>query len=397
MRRYPVLIATTALVTLAGAWPAFADVSVTGDVGFTYDTADDGKMDPDYNIWVKADQVNDKNTRYGGAVRLTPGNDGDASSSRHYLYVENEMGKLILGQHHGPGYTMSLGADWRGTVSAPGKSSYNAIQGHTTPRVIYQTPNVGGFQLGTSVSSGSETLGAETQLGVNYSIPFGDSKIRLGHSRHKVGAVGMQTSDAKADETGIEFNHGKWTVSFLKFNRKEADGFITNEFHPTNLDLAFWCMRKPYVTWGGDPEGTRIVHSVSECDFPENGVLENINNDELGNIDSVDLSSTPLYFSPLDYSRKYPHNSESKNGHVFTYDTFNTGAETSGQEMEIAYTVNDQMVMNLVKYSENDYDRLTIGTSVTIAPNLNVSMSQSSIDNNGTSESATRIKAKYIF
>ena len=55
--------ATTALVTLAGVSAASADVTISGHTRFTYDT-DTEKQDPDFNVWIKSDQVTDTGLKY---------------------------------------------------------------------------------------------------------------------------------------------------------------------------------------------------------------------------------------------------------------------------------------------------------------------------------------------
>lgn len=382
-----IFFATTALVVLGGVTAASADVSISGYTRFTHDTNTE-TQDPDFNLWFKADQTTDTGLKYGGAIRFTP-DDTDESGSRHYMFLENEAGKIIMGKHHGPGYTMSLGADWRGTVSAPGRSSYNALQGHTTPRVIYQSPNVGGFQFGASVSSGSETLGAETQTGLNYSMPLGSSNVKLGYSTHNVEPVGMQTSNAKNNEAGIEITQGKFMFSFVSFDRKQSDGFVTNEFQVENGDIAAWCSgRRGYVSVGGDPNGTKVLQKVYNCDFSSFGG---------GTNHSADISNTPVYFSSDDYLLKFPHRGDDKNGHVFTHTTFESGKKTSGQEFEMAYAVNDGLTLNVVQYSEDDYDRTSIGGKMTLAPGLTASLAHSSIDNDGVDEDSARFRVNYSF
>ena len=458
-----ILFATTALVALGGVSATAADVSITGYTRFTYDSGpDDAVLDPDYNIWVKADEVTDNNLRYGGAVRLTPGTEGDASSSRHYLWFENEMGKVTMGQHHGPAYTMSLGADWRGTVSAAGKSSYNVFQGHTTPRIIYTTPNVSGFQLGTSVSQGTDSLGTETQTGVNYSIPFNDTTITLGHSFSKVDAVMNGAGKMESKETGIQITHGKFTASYLTFDRSKAGTPVTTT--TTNL------VGTGVTTLIGADTNEKVVGTSSQTNVIGTETFEQVVGTEETQGEIIgyrDETRTEIYFEPKYSFNLCPDLTEDnrKNDDCYeqveqtreitetvpvyetvtvpiyetvtvpiyetvtvpnyetvvtpiyatntTYEMVDTTTtsikdheDLKGNEIEIAYAVNDELTINLVKFStENtgldgktsEYDRTSIGGKVNLASNLTAHLSHSSIDNNGTDENTTRFRLNYSF
>ena len=356
-------LTTTAIVVLGGIASASADVSISGYTRFTYDDKPgEATFDPDYNIWLKSENTADTGLTYGGAIRLTPGNDGDASSSRHYLHLENDAGKLIFGQHHGPAYTMSVGADWRGTVSAYTKdSSYNVFQGHETPRVIYMSPNVSGFQFGTSVSQGTEDTGTESQTGLNYSMPFMGSTVKIGHNFSSVD--GLATAPKMdSNETGIEITKGGFTFSYLTFDRKKS-GTIS---HTRSLFDRISTYRVQ-----ADHVGTQYVtvsNAIPVADVPG----------------TIDLDTgTYTYFETVDDKVK-------------------------GNEIELAYAANDDLAVNLVHFesdtsSFNDngadkkYSHLTFGVKYDVMPGLTASAAHSKIDDNGEDESAVRMRLNFNF
>ena len=134
-----VLLATTALFALSGVTVAAADVSISGHVRFHYDSWSDNVVDKDtddikasannnnststdLNIWVKGNMVTDNGLTVAPVARI----EGDTKGvTRHYIRLSDDWGTIILGNHHTPAYTMSLGADWRGTVSGaagPGRT-----------------------------------------------------------------------------------------------------------------------------------------------------------------------------------------------------------------------------------------------------------------------------------
>ena len=359
----------TALIALGGMSSALAEVSVSGYTRFTYDdNATTSVMNPDYNVWIKADDATDTGLEYGGAIRVTP-DDGLEPGSRHYIWLKNEMGTVTMGQHHGPAYTMSLGADWRGTVSAAGDSSYNVFQGHSTPRVIYKSPNISGFQFGTSVSQGTDKLGTEAQTGINYSIPFNDAVITLGHSISSVDGIDDIAPAMKSNETGVEIKRGGLTASFLTFDRNKSG---TTKTEPT-MDL-----RETYCY--SDLKPIKINEETGEPMGWEN----------VGQICHI-----------ISY---YP--GEHTNFRVPLWVETVHDESVSGNEIELAYAVNNALTLNVVKFNTDTtnadnnttaYNRTSIGAKYTIAPGLVASLSQSAIDNAGTDEDAMRFRLNYSF
>ena len=120
-----VLLATTALFALSGVTVAAADVSVSGHVRFHYDAwsdktedTDTGKnnnsMSTDPEIWIKSNMVTDNGLTVAPEARIK-GKDG--AIARHYIKLADDWGTLTLGRQHSVGRTMSLDAEWRGTVS----------------------------------------------------------------------------------------------------------------------------------------------------------------------------------------------------------------------------------------------------------------------------------------
>ena len=360
------LLATTAMFVFAGVSTSYADITLNGYSRFTLDTNQE-TQDPDFNIWVKAEDVNDNGMKYGGAIRFTP--DDEEPGSRHYLWMDTEVGKMILGKHHGPAYTMSLGSDWRGTVSASGKATTPIFQGHTTPRMIYMSPAVGGFQIGASLSSESSDLGKDTQLGVNYTTSFNETKFKFGFSNSEVSASQAVPAKSTANETGVEITNGKWMASFINFDKTEA----------TMSSTSFSQINRNHLR----------ATVPSDCQY-------------IGYDSSVTGKNDR--YAPMNM-----HCGETIRSTGYHFDTF-TGdhgvlsqgglseSKTNGNELEVAYTINDELVVNMVRYTDNhDYKRMSFGAKRDFTPNLYGSIAYSNIDDNGQGDSNIRIRMNYSF
>lgn len=220
---------TTALVTAMSGSAAFAEDSdgmpMRGKIdvsGYTSIDVGSGADDTvDYELKLDREAVTDNGFVFGGQLKVTPQDGKDTPNILPHLYWEGDGGKVIAGQHHGPARTMSVGSDWRGTVPAAGEANTSTFQGATTPRLIYQSPNIAGFEFGASVANGDNGYGNERQYGINYTIPLRDSMVRFGHSRSSVGGSGSFVSGS-TEETGVEFKHGKFTASFVNFAKNET-------------------------------------------------------------------------------------------------------------------------------------------------------------------------------
>lgn len=233
---------TAAFVTAMSGSMAFAEdsagVSMHGKLdvsGYTSVDLGSGADDSvDYELQINRKAVTDNGFVFGGQLKVTPQDDTNTPDVLPHLYWEGDVGKVIAGQHHGPARTMSVGSDWRGTVPAAGEANTSTFQGATTPRLIYQSPNIAGFEFGASVANGDNGYGNERQYGINYTIPLRDSMVRFGHSRSSVGGSGSFVSGS-TEETGVEFKHGKFTASFVNFSKSETNrvysGLTPQRYH----------------------------------------------------------------------------------------------------------------------------------------------------------------------
>lgn len=263
------MLATTALFALSGVTVAAADISISGHVRFHYDAWSDDKKDTDsvaikttkndagdfvtaesvslpasannnnatsteLNIWVKGSMVTDGGLTIAPEARLESAANG---GTRHYIKLMDDWGTIILGNHHTPAYTMSVGADWRGTVSgvagtvAPKPANGNVmtgsvtkVTGHKDTKVIYVTPNFGGFKGGVSFAdAGAESKANATEFVAEYGTSvLTDGNIRLSYVGAMQSAKDGEDKSTKQDnnEIGVEFTKGPFLVSVLQLSQK---------------------------------------------------------------------------------------------------------------------------------------------------------------------------------
>lgn len=158
------LLATTALFVVGGVSAAAADIAISGNVRFHYDTTsdsdtndaaegeNDNKMSSSTDIWVVGSHTSDSGLSYSGNVRLHQ-NDGD----RVFVSLSDDWGKITLGQDWSPMYSMALSANWRDTIAGtlPDKASRDKVITSTymttsgkSDKIAYKTPNMSGFVAG---------------------------------------------------------------------------------------------------------------------------------------------------------------------------------------------------------------------------------------------------------
>lgn len=234
---------TTALVTLGGITAVAADVSISGNSRFRYHAWSDDQADTgDANnsafanvlqLWVKADMKADSGLDYGVHVRL---GHGSATLDRNYIYLQDDWGKVQLGKTLNPYYTMSLGADWRGTGvgmisagGAPWKGDTKAITGsgggfEQNTKIVYETPNISGLKVGIGYAdAGGASKGDSTTMAINYSVDISDNAgLRFGYGRSSTAKTG---SDPKQTDTefGIEYSAGDFLLSAIRLEDKDGN------------------------------------------------------------------------------------------------------------------------------------------------------------------------------
>ena len=279
-----ILLATTALFALSGISVAAADVSISGHVRYHYDSWSDevkdaegsgnnnNSMDTDPEIWIKGKMVSDNGLTIAPEVRFK-GKAG--ATSRHYIKLSDDWGTLTLGRQHSVGRTMSLDGEWRGTVSganAPvGANTTNvsdalavltgdaltadkgmqlmtnpAIGAYAGPAaVIYQTPNISGFQAGVYFGdAGNDTKANATDIALVYSLDaFGDGGLKVGYISSSTSAANDGATSKKQDnnQLGVHLTSGDFMASIVQTKKKATpkSGGTSDKQNGQELELAY--------------------------------------------------------------------------------------------------------------------------------------------------------------
>ena len=276
------LFATTALFALGGVTAAVADVTVSGHVRFHYDSwkdnvkdeqasgdeaNDSGRnnnaMSTDPEVWIKGNMVTENGLTVAPEIRFK-GKDG--KTARHYIRLSDDWGTLTLGRQHSPARLMSLDGEWRGTVSganapvgpvtthmdrddAEGADPAKDLKLMTTPdvgkyagvaRVIYQTPNISGFQFGiSSGDAGGSSKANPTDFALVYSMDaFDGGSVKFGYASSITTAKNAAAKSTKNTDSqfGVELSAGSFGGSLVQ-TAKKAKPNMGSESKQTGQEL----------------------------------------------------------------------------------------------------------------------------------------------------------------
>ena len=275
-----ILLATTALIALGGVSVAAADVSVSGHVRYHYDSWSDevvdatnsgnnnNSMSTDAEIWIKGKMVTDNGLTIAPEIRLNNLHDKDEpASGRHYIKLSDDWGTLTLGRQHSVARTMSLDGEWRGTISganAPAGATTAPLDGDKaavakekntvlkTPNigayagpaaVIYQTPNVSGFQAGVYFGdAGGDSKANATDIAVTYGLDaFGDGGLKLGYISNSIAAENNSEKKHENNQLGLELTAGDFLASVVQTKKKATpkNGGMSDKQTGQELELAY--------------------------------------------------------------------------------------------------------------------------------------------------------------
>ena len=289
------LLASTALFALSGITAAAAQVDIAGNVRFHYEAWSDGikdsggannnRMTSSTELNFSADTVSNSGLRIQPYARLT-----DGGVTKRYVQLSDDWGTLILGAQSSPAASLSLDADWRGTVSGASSPSGNivtnqkkdgtALQGgnllsarndvriatgsgiglssSSTPKIIYLAPTVNSLKIGVSLTDAGDASGANiTEYGLQYTLPerwgvvatlgyVAATRADSGRIVQASNAQPIVTAKAKDgasnNELGLVVTYGDWQGSYVRVSRtsdlitlhdgvqsnNQAEGYLTD-------------------------------------------------------------------------------------------------------------------------------------------------------------------------
>lgn len=261
-----ILLTTTAMVALGSVSAIAADVSVSGNVRFRYNTwndsivdtvadgANNSTMTDVLQLWVKSSATTDNGLTLGTNTRILTGGTVD----RNYISIKGDFGSMTMGKDWGVASSSSLGENWAATVAggeitAPtGTSSdaYDSIMKTTASstsgkvnKINYSTPSINGIQAKVSFADAGTAGGDSTGVVLQYKAAMADGNLTLGYiGESQTAADGASgTADQEVSEVGASFSNGMGRIWGLKMTDKttENGGAVATDNNGTNFGVMY--------------------------------------------------------------------------------------------------------------------------------------------------------------
>lgn len=253
------LLTTTALIALGSVSAVAADISLSGNMRFRYNTWSDdnsavagennNSMSNVMQLWIKSSATLDNGLAIGTNTRIRKAGNID----RNWIDINGDFGQLDLGQQWTPSYANSLHENWMGTVAGgvylggstnAGLGSMNStgfIGGTTNNKVVYRN-SLGGINVAFSFAdAGASSEADETSMAVNYSMPMMDGSLKLNYADISTDSTNATTTDSNGAELGVQYSAGFGRVYALQQNTetKTAAGAKTNDQQNTTIGLNY--------------------------------------------------------------------------------------------------------------------------------------------------------------
>jgi hypothetical protein len=281
-----ILLTTTAFVALGSVAAVAADVSVSGNARFRYNSwsddnalpavdagANNTSMTDVLQLWVKSSATTDSGLSIGTNTRLLT----SGSVDRNWIDIDGDFGKIDLGKQWSLSYSGSLHENWMGTVAggifmggstngaavsardsvaaqsgraavatraaaaATNLASMNStgfIGGNKNNKVVYHMPSVGGLNAAIGYSDAGALSGAdETTTHVSYTMPMGGGSLKL--NMVTISTAGATETSAESDgrEVGVQYSSDFGRVYALSQNTETTTitGLSTNDQQGTTF------------------------------------------------------------------------------------------------------------------------------------------------------------------
>jgi len=283
-----ILLTTTAFVALGSVAAVAADVSVSGNARFRYNSwsddnalpatdagANNTSMTDVLQLWVQSSATTDSGLSIGTNTRILT----DGSVDRNWIDIDGDFGKIDLGKQWSLSYSGSMHENWMGTVAGgvfmggstngaavsardsvdaqvsnantavasraaaaatglAGMNSTGFIGGTKNNKVVYHIPSVGGFNAAVSYSDAGALLGSdETTTQVSYTMPMGGGSLKLNMVTNATSGTTETASESDGRELGVEYSGGFGRVYALSQNTETTtiNGVSTNDQEGTTF------------------------------------------------------------------------------------------------------------------------------------------------------------------
>jgi hypothetical protein len=259
-----ILLTTTALVALGSVSAVAADVSLSGNMRFRYNTwsDDNAQVDGENNnamsnvmqLWIKSSATTDNGLSIGTNTRIRKAGTID----RNWIDIDGEFGKVDLGQQWSLSYSQSLHEYWMGTVAGGvymgGSDNGNAVSardsvaaqsgraavatraaaaatnlsamntagfigGSTANKINYHLPSIAGLNVAIGYGDAGATSDAdETTMSARYAMPFASGNVTLNYAAISIDAATPLGAETFGRETGIQYSAGFGRVYYINQN-----------------------------------------------------------------------------------------------------------------------------------------------------------------------------------
>lgn len=301
-----ILLTTTALIALGSVSAVAADISLSGNLRWRYQTwSDDNPIVAGQNnnsmgeilqLWVRSSETLDNGMTIGTNTRLRAGGNID----RNWIDINGDFGSFDLGRQFSPSYTASLhegnvatvaGGDFTGgSVNGAAVAARNGVLAaqasdgvavaarpaavatgfaamnkgyiggiNRNNKIIYSIPAVAGLNASIGYADAGGTSEAnETSLAVTYDLAIADGNIKLVYANVKFDGATATSATNEGREIGVEYSSGFGRIYATQQNvttTPGAGGAKTND--------------QEGITFGGMynlNDATKVVYSRHETD-----------------------------------------------------------------------------------------------------------------------------------
>jgi hypothetical protein len=248
-----ILLTTTALIALGSVSAVAADISLSGNMRFRYNTwsDDNAQVDGENNnsmsnilqLWVMSSATTDNGLSIGTNTRFRAAGNID----RNWIDVDGEFGKIDLGQQWSLNYSQSLHENWMGTVAGgvymggtdngaavaardsvdaqvsnnntavtsraavaatnlAAMNSTGFTGGSTANKINYHLPSIAGLNIAIGYGdAGALSDADETTLSARYAMPLMTGSVTLNYASINTDSTTALTNSSFGRETGIQY------------------------------------------------------------------------------------------------------------------------------------------------------------------------------------------------
>ena len=251
-----ILLTTTALIALGSVAAVAADVSISGNTRFRYNTWSDdnaaaagennNSMTDVLQLWVKSSATTDSGLSIGTNTRiLTSG-----AVDRNWIDIDGDFGKIDLGKQWSLSYSGSLHEAWMGTVAGgvymggsnsaglAAMQSGGFIGGTKNNKVVYHMPSIGGFNAAIAYEDAGAASDADsTSSQISYTMPMADGSLKLNMASISNAGANATADESDGREVGVQYSGGFGRVYALQQNTSTTNtsGVSTNDQEGTTL------------------------------------------------------------------------------------------------------------------------------------------------------------------